>query len=88
MGRLLAQRLRCRFLDTGAMYRAVTWAAIERGVDPEDDVALSVLAEALEIRLVGAEAGDRLTVDGRDVTDHLRDTKVEQEVSPDRTSVV
>ena len=62
--RALAQRLGFRFLDTGAMYRAVTLAAVERGVDLEDAPALVELAGALDIRLTD----DRVFLDGRDVT--------------------
>ena len=82
VGRLLAQRLECRFLDTGVMYRAVTWAAIQRGTDLDDEAALTGLAESVDIRLAPTEGGDRLTLNGRDITDHLRDTEVERGVSP------
>jgi cytidylate kinase len=51
VGRLLAQRLGWRFLDTGVMYRAVTWLALERGVSPEDSCGLGELARAHPIRL-------------------------------------
>ena len=82
VGRLLAERLGCRFLDTGIMYRAVTWAAIQRGTELDDDAALTRLVESAEIRLVLAEGGDRLTLNGQDITDHLRYPEVERGVSP------
>ena len=63
------------------MYRAVTWAAIERGIDLEDDEGLGKLAESLQMRLANGESGDRLAVDGQDITDRLRDPKVEHGVS-------
>ena len=81
VGRLAAGRLGFRFLDTGAMYRAVTWVAIRREIGLEDAEALTRLAGTIEIRLVPSEAGDRLVVDGEDVTDHLRDQDVERAVS-------
>ena len=81
VGRLVAQRLGCRFLDTGAMYRAVTRAALERGTDLEDEGALARLAASLEMRVISGEGGDMLVVDGQDVTDQLRDPKVERGVS-------
>ncbi|MCH7746106.1 MAG: (d)CMP kinase [Chloroflexi bacterium] len=81
VGRLIAQRLGCRFLDTGIMYRAVTWVALSRGVGLEDDEALAGLATSLEMRLVPGEAGDRLLVDGEDVTDFLREPEVDRGVS-------
>ena len=81
VGRLIAQRLGFRFLDTGIMYRAVTLVALNRGVEPGDDEALTGLAESLEMRLVPGEAGDRLVVDGEDVTDFLREPEVDRGVS-------
>ena len=44
VARRLAERLGFRYLDTGAMYRALTWLALERGVSLEDDAALAALA--------------------------------------------
>jgi CMP/dCMP kinase len=66
--RELARRLGFRFLDTGAMYRAVTWAALERGVDLADADALAKLAGQLKVDL----DGDRVLVDGRDVSRQIR----------------
>lgn len=79
VGTAVAARLGYRFLDTGTMYRAVTWTAIRRGVDFTDCEALASLASTVDMRL---EAGDRLTVDGEDVTGHLRDDDVQRAVSP------
>ena len=81
VGTLLARRLGYRFLDTGIMYRAVTLAAVERGIDLQDEVALSALAPALEMRVVFREGGDRLLVDATDVTDRLRDHEIDRRVS-------
>ena len=81
VGRLIAQSLGCRFLDTGIMYRAVTLVALNRGVELGDDEALEGLATSLEMRLVPGEAGDRLLVDGEDVTDFLREPEVDRGVS-------
>ncbi len=64
----LARRLGFRFLDTGAMYRAVTLAARERGLDLADGEQLARLVEEIRVEL----AGDRVLVEGRDVTDAIR----------------
>jgi cytidylate kinase len=74
--RELARRLGFRFLDTGAMYRAVTWAAKERGIDLADGEALAGLAHALHVEL----AGDRVLVDGRDVTREIRTYEVTTQI--------
>ena len=58
VGRLLAQRLGWRFLDTGVMYRAVTWLALERNVSPEDADGLGELARAHPIRLADGVSSD------------------------------
>jgi cytidylate kinase len=68
----LAQRLGFRFLDTGAMYRAVALVGKRRGLDWDQPEALAKLAEKLDIRV----GGDRITVDGEDVTDAVRTSEV------------
>jgi CMP/dCMP kinase len=66
--RELARRLHFRFLDTGAMYRAVTLAARERGFDLSDGEQLANLVNDVRVEL----AGDRVLLDGRDVTAAIR----------------
>ncbi len=66
--RALAQRLGFRFLDTGAMYRAVVWAAQDRGHDLRDAAALAALAETLSIELTDQS----VMLDGQDVTQVIR----------------
>lgn len=66
--RALARRLGFHFLDTGAMYRAVVFAALEQGVALDDAEALDRVAEQLDIQL----SDDRVMVDGRDVTQAIR----------------
>lgn len=66
--RELARRLGFRFLDTGAMYRAVTLAAQEQGIDLADHQQLEQIARSATIEL----DGDRVLLDGRDVTKAVR----------------
>ena len=77
IGSLLAQRLGYRFLDTGAMYRALTWLALELGVDLEDEKALEELAPGASIEL----AAEGVMVGGRDVSLDIRREEVERGVS-------
>ena len=79
VGMELARRLGCAFLDTGLMYRAVAWAALERGVDVSDESAVAALAGRLEMRPLD-DASGRLLADGEDVTDYLRLPEVERVV--------
>jgi CMP/dCMP kinase len=84
VGALVASRLRYRFLDTGAMYRAVTWAALERGIDPHEADALVAMVQDLRIDVHGggsAAPGTGVTIDDADATPHLRDAAVEEHVS-------
>jgi cytidylate kinase len=66
--RELARRLGFRFLDTGAMYRAVTFAAKQRGLDLADPDRLAELVGEIRVEL----AGDRVLLDGQDVTKEIR----------------
>ncbi len=81
VGSRVATRVGARFLDTGLMYRAATWTAINTEIDLRDEEALVDLAKGLRFRLITDGDGDRLLVDGRDVTDGLRDPEVERGVS-------
>ena len=76
VSRALALRLAVDRLDTGAMYRAVAWAALDRGVDPADRAPVAELARSLEITI-----GDRVVVDGTDVTEAIRGPEVSGAVS-------
>jgi cytidylate kinase len=78
VGRLLAQRLGYRFVDTGSMYRALTWKALRLNTGLEDEGALSRLAESTKIELAPP---DRTLVDGQDVTREIQDPEVEAGVS-------
>jgi prephenate dehydrogenase len=72
----IARRLGLGHLDTGAMYRAVTLAALEQGVDPSDAEGCAALARSMELRV-----GERVVLDGRDVTEEIRAPAVTASVS-------
>lgn len=72
----LAERLGIIYLDTGAMYRALTWKALRSGADLKDEEALARLAEETEIRLERGDEGTRVFVDGREVTREIRTPEV------------
>jgi cytidylate kinase len=72
VARALAGRLGFRVLNTGAMYRAVAWAAIVRGLSWDDTAGLVELARGLDIHL----EENRVLVDGADVTDVIRTAEV------------
>ena len=77
VSRRLAERLELAYLDTGAMYRAVAFAALRRNVDPDDDDKVAALTRdlALEVTL------DHVMVDGVDATVEIRGPEVTRAVS-------
>ncbi|MGQ9458091.1 MAG: (d)CMP kinase [Anaerolineae bacterium] len=88
IGDLLAKRLGYLFLDTGAMYRALTLEALRLGVDVEEEEAVAALARQICIQVLppGPEHRDgrsyTVLVDGRDVTWDIRSPQVDAAVSP------
>jgi cytidylate kinase len=82
VARTLARRLGYRHIDTGAMYRAVTLAAMQRHIDLHNPEALENLARDCEIQLL--YHGDDLTIllNGQDVTLDIRDPEVSKNTSP------
>jgi len=86
IGRLLAEELGYIYLDTGVMYRAVTWAALDRHIPIEDEAAVAGLARTLRIDVLRptVEDGRQCTVlvDGQDVTWDIRRPEVDHGVSP------
>jgi cytidylate kinase len=86
----VARRLGYLFLDTGAMYRALTWLALRRGLDTEDEEAMARLAAetTMEVSQPPPRSGDpqggercRVRVDGEDATPYLTTPEVEASVS-------
>lgn len=86
VGHALARRVDATFIDTGLMYRALTLAAVERGVDVEDGTALGALAGncRIEVERPAPDQHDRLEtvlLDGRDVTVEVRRPRIDRAVS-------
>ena len=85
VGEKLAQRLGYLYIDTGAMYRAVAWLALQRGVDSADGPALARLAQHAGIIIAHPHIDDgrqyTVTVQGQDVTWDIRNTEVTRVVS-------
>jgi len=86
LGLRLAKSLGYLFFDTGVMYRAVTWAALERGVDIYDEGSVTGLAESVQIDVQPSSLEDGRTsdvlLDGVDITRKTRRPEVEANVSP------
>ena len=81
IARELSRRLGFEKLDTGAMYRAVAFTALDRGIDLDDEAAVCALASAITIRFTPGESGGSITVDDRDVSREIRTPLVDANVS-------
>lgn len=80
--RAFAERLGLIYLDTGAMYRAVTWLVQQSGVEAGDADAVAPLLQDLDLQLSTAAAGrQRVSVNGHDVTEAIRSPEVTAQVS-------
>ena len=76
LGRMLARALNLLYIDTGSMYRAVALAVLDAHVDPDDNDAVTELANRIDIDLEGAPESLSVLLNGRDITDQIRTESV------------
>ncbi|MBR7742365.1 (d)CMP kinase [Phycicoccus sp. BSK3Z-2] len=81
VARRVAERLGIGYLDTGAMYRAVTWFCLDTGVDLDDEEAVVAATERLPLDLGTDPGAPTVLVGGRDVSREIRTTEVSTAVS-------
>ena len=82
IAKILAEKLGYIYIDTGAMYRAITYFALKQDVCCEDGKALAKLAAQADIQLVRMQDGSQLVIcNGVDVTEEIRSAPVNQKVS-------
>jgi len=81
VARVLAQKLNYLYIDTGAMYRALTLKVIREGIDPKDEQKLTELALTTSIEIVEEEESLKVLLDGEDVTLAIRGPAVSELVS-------
>jgi cytidylate kinase len=77
----VARRLGLAYLDTGAMYRAITWALIQRGVDLHDHRAMEAAAEDVKLNSGTDPSNPTIEADGVDVSEPIRGSEVTSNVS-------
>lgn len=82
VARGLARRLGFRYLDTGAMYRAITWTVLREGVDPHDVDAVTALARRTRLVITTDPDEQHVSVDGQQVDGEIRSKAVTAAVSP------
>ncbi len=80
--RLVAQRLGYLYLDSGALYRALTLKVLQEGIDPNDEAEVAALARDTKIELKSEYGAQRVFLDGRDVTDKIRAPEVAEHIGP------
>lgn len=78
----VAQALGYRYLDTGALYRALAWKAIRRGLRPHDTRYIIEMARETQVELRQQDGEQRVLVDGQDVTEAIRTPEVANLASP------
>jgi cytidylate kinase len=78
LGRMLARELGLLYIDTGSMYRAIALAVIESSINETDDTSVGSLAAAVDISLEGDPDSLKVRLDGRNVSERIRDEDVTQ----------
>ena len=81
VAKIIAKKLSYIYIDTGAMYRALTYKALQQNVDPNDEQALFALLMETDIALKNNEAGQDVLVDGEVVSNAVRTPEVTKNVS-------
>jgi cytidylate kinase len=81
VSREVARRLGLAFLDTGAMYRALTWWCLEAGIDLQDEDAVAVAADQLDLQIGTDPRRPALMVGGTDVEEAIREDRISENVS-------
>ncbi len=82
VARRIAKERQLTLLDTGAMYRAITWECLQEGIDPTDESAVGRLADQAHIDFgTAADGSQTVALNGTDVTQQIRTPQVDQNVS-------
>ncbi len=80
VARLVAKELGIGYLDTGAMYRALAWFALDQGLDLSDEAAVAALAGQLHLEMPMVNGVQRVVAGGNDITDEIREPRVSESV--------
>ncbi len=81
VAKLVAKRFGYVYCDTGAMYRSVTLAALQKGINVKDQAAVTKVAQAIQITFKPGEPEQRVFIDGQEVTEAIRSNEVNANVS-------
>lgn len=83
VGKLIARRLGIPFLDTGLMYRALTWKVLKNSIDPSDEKEIEKLLKdtKIEVKSSRENTNSKLSISGKELNEELRSAEVEKAVS-------
>jgi cytidylate kinase len=81
VAKMTAEKLGYVYVDTGAMYRAITWYMLDQGVQLNDTESIRVLLEQVDLTLKPSRTGQQVWINGQDVTAKLRTPLINQNVS-------
>lgn len=87
VSRAVARELGLAYLDTGAMYRALAWWALDTGLDLKDQAAVAQASRELPLQISTDPDDQSLSVGGTDVTDAIRETRISEQVSAVATNL-
>lgn len=87
VSKAVARRLGLGYLDTGAMYRALAWWCLERGLDLTDDAAVAQAARDLPLAMSTDPDDGAVVVDGTDIAEDIRQTRISSQVSAVATNL-
>lgn len=76
IAKIVAEKLRFRYIDTGSMYRSVAWKSLQKKVALGDETAVANIARETKIELVPGKNGQSVFVDGEDITDQLKEETI------------
>ncbi|MEI2276235.1 (d)CMP kinase [Paenarthrobacter ilicis] len=83
----VARRLKLAYLDTGAMYRALTWYCLKTGVDLQDGAAVEEASKKIPLEISTSTVTEYVAVDGTDITEEIRDPRISSSVSAVATTL-
>ncbi|WP_352400507.1 (d)CMP kinase [Anaerotignum sp.] len=81
VAKAVAKELEIIYVDTGAMYRGVAYFCIQKGIDPSDEVSVLALLEEINLEIQPQKGGQRILLDGEDITSKIRTQEIGQGAS-------
>jgi len=79
--KLAAKKLGFLYLDTGAMYRAITLKVLEKGLDPKSEAEVSRIARSSSLQIKQVDGSNKILLDGKDITEKIRTPQIDENVS-------